>query len=129
MATQARDKYFLKSLHEEIDLFDRKLAHLQKFETFASDKERDTAAQKMTTKREQLARTARQLAEEGIEFKPTDLPRSFRPEGEIAEAKPAVVEEAPAPAAPRDPIAFRQPDPTRNFHQEVQEYLRNRRKS
>ena len=31
---KVQDKYYLKSLHEEIDLYDRKLAHLAKYETF-----------------------------------------------------------------------------------------------
>lgn len=75
---KVRDKYFLKSLHEEIDLFDRKLAHLAKYEHFASETERETAIGKMTTKRSNLARTARKLMEEGIEFQTSDLPRSFR---------------------------------------------------
>ena len=30
-AAAPRDKYFLRSLHQEIDLYDRKLADLQKF--------------------------------------------------------------------------------------------------
>ena len=72
------DKYFLRTLHQEIDLYDRKLAHLAKYEPFASDLERKEALGKMTLKRETLARTARKLMEEGIEFSPTDLPRSFR---------------------------------------------------
>lgn len=79
------DKYFLKSLYEEIDLYDRKLAHTAKFERFASESERGTAIAKMTTKRATLARTARKLMEDGIEFQPSDLPRSFRPPPESAE--------------------------------------------
>lgn len=87
MATPAHDKYYLKSLHQEIDLFDRKLAHLLKYETFATDAERSASAGKLSAKRELLARTARQLVSEGIEFKPADLPRSFR------EDDPAVMSE------------------------------------
>ena len=78
MATPAHDKYFLKTLHEEIDLFDRKLAHLEKYDSFNSDADRKASAAKMNTKRETLARTARKLVSEGIEFKASDLPRSFR---------------------------------------------------
>ena len=85
-AIQARNKYYLRSLHEEIDLFDRKLAHLLKYESFASDKERDAAAAKMTVKRDQLARTAKELVDEGIEFQSSELPRSFR----LEEAKQAL---------------------------------------
>lgn len=84
MATPIHDKYFLKSLHEEIDLFDRKLAHMEKYDTFASEAERKASASKMAAKRETLARTARQLVNEGIEFKPSELPRSFRTGDEIS---------------------------------------------
>jgi hypothetical protein len=76
---KVHDKYFLRTLHEEIDLYDRKLAHLAKYEPFASDVEREEALGKMTVKRDTLARTARKLMDEGIEFRPSDLPRSFRP--------------------------------------------------
>jgi hypothetical protein len=85
---KVQDKHFLKTVHQEIDLFDRKLAHLNRFEVFASDADRDTAARKMNSKRELLVRTARKLAGEGIEFKDSDLPRSFR--GVVA--VPALVE-------------------------------------
>ena len=73
-----RDKYFLRSLHQEIDFYDRKLAYLNKYETFASPADRDDAEKKMLTKRAALAETARRLAAEGVEFSPSDLPRSFR---------------------------------------------------
>jgi hypothetical protein len=75
---KVQDKFFLKSLHEEIDLYDRKLVHLEKYDEFASDAERIEAARKMNGKRELLVRTARRLANEGIAFKDSDLPRSFR---------------------------------------------------
>ncbi len=81
MRTVVQDKYFLRDLHREIDLYDRKLIHLVKHEVFASDALRDAAARKLANKREQLAETARTLAASGIEFQETDLPRSFRPEG------------------------------------------------
>ena len=72
------DKHYLKTVHQEIDLYDRKLAHMSRFEVFASDADRDTAARKMSTKRESLVQIARRLGGEGIEFKDSDLPRSFR---------------------------------------------------
>ena len=81
---KAQDKYYLKSLHEEIDLYDRKLAHLAKYEVFASEADRETAIGKMETKRATLARTAQKLVEEGVEFQPSDLPRSFRLQAESA---------------------------------------------
>ena len=87
MATPAHDKYYLKTLHEEIDLFDRKLAHMLKYDTVATEAERTASAGKLNAKRELLARTARQLVSEGIEFKPSDLPRSFRTSDEVVEPK------------------------------------------
>ena len=82
---KVQDKYYLKSLHEEIDLFDRKLAHMAKYEPFASEAERESAIGKIMVKRANLARTARKLAEDGIEFQSSDLPRSFREQAEGAE--------------------------------------------
>lgn len=90
MATPTHDKYYLKTLHDEIDLFDRKLAHMLKYDSFKTDAERLSATNKLNTKREQLAKTARQLASEGIEYKPSDLPRSFRTGDEPAEVKPDI---------------------------------------
>ena len=80
-----RDKYFLRSLHQEIDFYDRKLAYLEKYETFASPAEREEAEKKMVTKRAALAETARKLVADGVEFKPSELPRSFQtPESSAA---------------------------------------------
>jgi hypothetical protein len=76
---KVQDKYYLKSIHEEIGFYDRKLAHLNKYEMFASDTDREAAARKMNGKCELLVQTARRLVIEGIEFKDSDLPRSFRP--------------------------------------------------
>ena len=81
---KVQDKYYLKSVHEEIGLFDRKLAHMDKYEVFASDADRELAAKKMNRKRELLVQTAVRLAGAGIEFKDSDLPRSFR----LAAAEP-----------------------------------------
>lgn len=86
MSTLPPGKYQLKSLHEEIDLFDRKLAHLLKYEAFPSDAERNAAAGKMTAKRELLVRKARQMADDGIEFSESELPKSLRPEKAAAAA-------------------------------------------
>lgn len=92
MAAVVADKYHLKSIHEEIDLVDRKLAHLLKFEKFDSEAERDTAARKLMTKRGTLVKTATRLAAEGVEFKPSELPRSLRSKEDIA-AEEAVAAE------------------------------------
>ncbi len=101
MQALVQDKYQLKTLHEEIDLFDRKLAHLLRYEAFASDADRDAAARRITLKRDQLARAARQMAENGVEFNPSELPRSFRAEPEMS------VTEAEAPVAPVPAIVTR----------------------
>ena len=58
MPTLPSGKYQLKSLHEEIDLFDRKLAHLSKFETFATEAERGVSKDKLSAKRNLLIRRA-----------------------------------------------------------------------
>lgn len=100
MRTVVQDKYFLRDLHREIDLYDRKLIHILKHEVFATDALRDAATRKLATKRESLAATARSLAASGIEFHEHELPRSFRPEGyaEIA-TEPADMEASAAEAA------------------------------
>jgi len=76
------DKYFLRSLHQEIDLYDRKIAYLDKFAEFDSAADREGAEHKLVTKRASLAETAKQLVAEGVEFNPADLPRSFRASAE-----------------------------------------------
>ena len=79
MALPIRDRYYLRSMHQEIDLFDRKLAHLLKHEVFASAEARASAADKLSSKRDQLVRAARGLAESGVAFRASELPRSLRP--------------------------------------------------
>ncbi len=81
MRAVVQDKYFLRDLHREIDLYDRKLVHLAKHEAFDSDSLRETAVRKMTTKRDALVVTARALHASGVEFANHELPRSLRPEG------------------------------------------------
>lgn len=96
MATLPSGRYQLKSLHEEISLFDRKLAHLHKYETFASEAERDASAGKLSSKRNLLVRKAQQMIDEGVEFHEFERPQSLRPEIEAtgAAAKPSETEEA-----------------------------------
>lgn len=77
------DKYFLRSLHQEIDLYDRKIAYLENHAQFDSVADREGAENKLIAKRASLAETAKQLVAEGVEFKPSDLPRSFRASPEI----------------------------------------------
>ncbi|HUA91618.1 MAG TPA: hypothetical protein VL991_03570 [Terracidiphilus sp.] len=73
-----RDKYFLRDLHQEIDLYDRKLAYLEKYVEFASPADREDAEGKLLAKRAPLEKTALELAASGVEYDEKDLPRSFR---------------------------------------------------
>ena len=103
MPTVPSDKYHLKTIHEQIDLYDRQIAHLLKFEKFDTDAAREAAARKLTLKRETLVQTAQRLAAEGIEFKPNELPRSLRPKDQQAApvaAPDAVEEPKPEPFIP-----------------------------
>lgn len=71
-------KYALRDLHEEIDLFDRKIAYCENFEQFESVQARAAALQKLVTKRESLVKAALAMAGRGIECDPKYLPRSFK---------------------------------------------------
>ena len=77
MSTLPSGKYQLKSLHEEISLFDRKLAHLRNYEAFPSDAERNAAADKLAAKRSLLVRRAQQMIDEGVEFSQLERPKSL----------------------------------------------------
>ncbi|WP_260703287.1 hypothetical protein [Edaphobacter flagellatus] len=90
MPTLPSGKYQLKSLHEEIALVDRKLAHAQSFEIFSDEDQRNTAVAKLTSKRSLLLRKAQQMIDEGIEFNPSERPKSLRPEGEVVVAEKAI---------------------------------------
>lgn len=72
-----RDRYFLRDLHQEIDLYDRKLAYLEKFVEFASPAEREEAEKELLAKRNPLEKAALELAASGVEYDEKDLPRSF----------------------------------------------------
>jgi len=72
-------KYELKDLHQQIDLFDRKIAYCQSHESFDSDQARATALHKLVTKRETLVKSALDAVNRGIECDPRFLPRSFKP--------------------------------------------------
>lgn len=112
MATPNPDKYYLKTLHDEIDLYDRKLAHMQKYDSFATEAERLSATNKLNSKRELLVKAARQLANDGIEYKPSDLPRSFRTgETPAVETKPAAAPEQPE----QKPVVAKAGMPVRQF--------------
>lgn len=72
------DKYFLRDLHQEIDLYDRKLAYLEKHVDFASSDDREEAEKKLLAKRASLEKAALELVASGVEYEDKDLPRSFR---------------------------------------------------
>lgn len=110
MAAPTQDKYYLRTLHQEIDLFDRKLAHMLKYDTFATEAERATSTTKMKAKRDLLVLTARDLVSQGIEFKPSELPRSLRTGDELSEAQalPVALPAVATPALPRVAAQSRQ---------------------
>lgn len=132
MPAMVQDKYQLRTLHEEIDLFDRKLAYLLRFQEFTSDADRAAELKRLTSKRELLARAARQMAHSGIEYKPSELPRSFRAEqqaaateGEVAATPDEVLE------TPRKAAKSRVPSPyagtSLDFQKGLQEYKRKKK--
>jgi hypothetical protein len=138
MANIVENKYYLKTVHEEIDLFDRKLAHLLNFESFDNEADRDAATRKLNLKRDALVLTARRLADEGIEFNQNDLPRSFRPkDAPVVEAE-VVAEAAPKSAEPFVPAngnrsARRQSSPyagtSLDWQSSVQHYMQKKAKA
>ena len=84
-----RDKYFLRSLHQEIDFYDRKLAYIDKYGEFPTPADRKDAKDKLMTKRASLEKTAKELAASGVEFNETELPRSFRADASIENGQAA----------------------------------------
>ena len=72
------DRYFLRDLHREIDLYDRKLAYLDKYVEFDSSDDREEAEKGLRAKRAPLEKTALELVASGVEYEEKDLPRSFR---------------------------------------------------
>jgi hypothetical protein len=133
--TAIESKYYLKTLHADIDLYDRRLAHLLKYEVFATEAARAAAARKITLKRDPLAATAKRLAAEGVEYKESELPRSFRPEGVPAPVEAKLPEPAAAPAAAlHNPLenrsARRQGSPyagtSLDWEKSVQHYMQNK---
>jgi hypothetical protein len=107
MATLVSSKYSLKTLHEEIGLLDRKLAHLHKYEVFRSELDRGAAAAKIEHKRDLLVRQARLMVDEGIQFEASDLPQSLRDAVDLQSAPEPMavpVPEAPARSSKRKTI-------------------------
>ncbi len=131
--TTTESKYHLKTLHADIDLYDRRLAHLLKYEVFATEAARAAAVRKITLKRDPLVATAKRLAAEGVEYKESELPRSFRPEGVPApvEAKQPEPEPVTAPHNPsQNRSTRRQGSPyagtTLDWEKSVQHYMQNK---
>jgi hypothetical protein len=77
MQTKSACKYDLKDLHQEIDFFDRKIAHCQDHQKFDSELARAGALQKLVTRRGTLVKNALEISSRGIECDPKYLPRSF----------------------------------------------------
>lgn len=133
--TTVESKYYLKSVHAEIDLFDRRLAHLLKYDVFDTEAARTAAARKLTLKREPLVQTAKRLAAEGVEYKESELPRSFRPDGEpapVAEVKEVETETVSA-APTENRSARRQGSPyagtSLDWEKSVQHYMQKKAKA
>jgi hypothetical protein len=125
-------KYHLKSIHAEIDLFDRRLAHLNKYDVFETEAARAAAARKLTLKRDPLVATAKRLVAEGVEYKESELPRSFRPEGVPApvEAKPEPEPAATLTSPTENRSTRRQGSPyagtSLDWEKSVQHYMQNK---
>ncbi len=126
MRTVVQDKYFLRDLHREIDLYDRKLIHVLKHEVFATDALRDAASRKLATKREALAATARSLAASGVEFHEHELPRSFRPEGSAEAVSAPVDTEASAAQAAAAINSFHKAEQPSAFGEQIARLQRER---
>ena len=88
MPARSDNKYELKDLHQEIDLFDRKIAHCQNFEKFVTEEERAIALKKLVTKHGALVKTALAMAGRGVECDPKYLPRSFKAGAEVTKVTP-----------------------------------------
>jgi hypothetical protein len=78
MKTIPDNKYHLRDLYQEIGLFDRKINHCRNHEEFDSETERSAAIAKLESKREDLVKTARAMAERGVESSVRDIPVSMR---------------------------------------------------
>ncbi len=90
MALHPRNKYHLKDLYREIDLFDRKIAHSEIHAVFATEELRLVEIKKLRTKRGTLVKVAAELVSEGIGFEQKDLPRSFKTADDSPEPAQAV---------------------------------------
>ncbi len=78
MQAKPDSKYALQDMYEEIDLFDRKIAHCRTHEKFDLEPERESALGKLMTKREALVKAALAMVSRGVECSPKYLPRSLK---------------------------------------------------
>lgn len=78
MQARPASKYHLKDLHEEIGLYDRKIAHCQKIQKFDCEDERTREIERLAKKRQVLVKSAAEMAGMGIEYDPKQLPRSLK---------------------------------------------------
>ncbi|HYE26128.1 MAG TPA: hypothetical protein VEG32_13120 [Clostridia bacterium] len=101
MAVRPATRLSLRDIHQEIDLYDRKIAHLNNYEPFDSESAKKTALDRLISKRETLVKAATEMVANGIEFDPKYLPRSFRTEPAPASEQPVPAPPAAAPAKPR----------------------------
>lgn len=123
MRAIVQDKYALRDLHREINLLDRKLSHIQKYEAFDSEEERAAAVRKISIRREQHVVLAQSLIDLGIEYHPSEVPISVRTpeqtalleqlnaqandrEASAEQVAEAIAEEAAAAEAAKEPSDF-----------------------
>lgn len=78
MKTIPDSKYHLRDLYQEISLMDRKINHCRNVEPFDSEAERSAAVAKLESKREDMVHTARAMADRGVEYSSSDVPRSLK---------------------------------------------------
>lgn len=83
-----RDRFYLRDLHQEIALYDRKLAYLDNFGVFATPAERAEAEKGLRTKRAPLERAALELVASGVEYDEKDVPQSLRAMHPVHESAP-----------------------------------------
>lgn len=114
MATLVFSKYSLRTLHEEIGLLDRKLAHLLKFEEFPTDGARHQAAARIEHKRELLVRSAQSMVQDGVDFQASEVPTSMRA-AEVLATDAKTEDAATLTAEPAKPVARKRVKPPSPF--------------
>lgn len=78
MTTNPSTKYHLKDLHQEIDLYDRKISHNEKYGVYDSETLRTAVTKKLQTRRSSLVKAANELVSAGVQYDEKYLPRSFK---------------------------------------------------